>query len=217
MTSEATSKKPLHQSENSKFHWLFAGDVACRHKPYDSPMMESENFVVLPSLGSIVPGWLLVVPKWPTTRIADIGIGKRGEFESLVAKSRAFIEQVYGECFMFEHGGYSGSLISCGVDQAHLHVVPLDFDLIEKARIEKGINWNTANRQLLPYDFAGQHEYWYASSKNGSIFGEVSEPESQWFRKLIAENVGLAKMWDYKEFEFAENIQHTITAMEVHG
>ena len=32
---------------------------------YDNTIFETKNFVVMPSLGSLVAGWLLVVPKTP--------------------------------------------------------------------------------------------------------------------------------------------------------
>lgn len=217
MTSKAMSIQSEDDRPNNKFHWLFTDGTEGRQRACDKPIFQSDNFAVLPSLGSIVPGWLLVLPKWPIARIADIDLSKRREFEDLVAKSQDFLEEQFGECCLFEHGGFSGSPVSCGVDQAHLHIVPLDFNLVEEARESRVASWKSSDSPLLPYDFAGEREYWYASSKSGSIYCEVSQPESQWFRKIIARKAGFATMWDYKSFEFSENIRETMQVMKLHG
>ena len=40
---------------------------------------------------------------------------------------------------MFEHGAsHTGSIMGCGVDHAHVHLVPLDFNLAEEAVSELG-------------------------------------------------------------------------------
>jgi len=103
-----TDKQKNIRSEDraqSKFHWLFTGYLNKDRQPCDTPILETDNFVVLPSLGSIVPGWLLIVPKSPTNRIADIDPATRIEFEDLVERSKRLVEARYGACYLFENGG----------------------------------------------------------------------------------------------------------------
>lgn len=205
------------ENESSKFHWLFLGNQHESDQPYDRPIMETKNFVVLPSLGSIVPGWLLVVPKWPVARIADISPDVRDEFEELVFKVRKIAEREFGQTFLFEHGGFAGSSVSCGVDQAHLHIVPLPFDLTTAALESKEERWVECDSSVFPYDICGLEEYWYVSSDRLALTKAVTTPESQWFRKLIASELRCADAWDYKKFSFLENIQGTIKVMGLHG
>lgn len=216
------AKIPMHQSssiESSKFHWLVLGDESEKRPSHDLPIWETKNFVVLPSLGSLVPGWLLVVPKTPVCRIADIDPTTRNEFEELVSKVKRAVEGRYDDAYLFEHGGFSGSPISCGVDQAHLHIAPLPFDLLEAARhtLEGEDQWTLSNQNKMPYDFCGDEEYWYVSSAKRSLYEKVVSPESQRFRKLIAFHLGCAEMWDYKKHHCLENIQETVEAMGLHG
>ena len=37
--------------------------VSAEKAPWSAPLVETENFVVVPSLGALVEGWLLIVPK----------------------------------------------------------------------------------------------------------------------------------------------------------
>lgn len=212
-----TSKPLRSENESSKFHWLFLKGGRESTNAYDRPIMETQNFVVLPSLGSIVSGWLLIVPKWPIARIADIAPEIRDEFEVLVAKVRSSVEKKYGQTFLFEHGGLAGSSVSCGVDQAHLHIVPLPFDLPAAALKTDAGRWVGCDSSVLPYDVCGSEEYWYVSSDRLTLKIAVTEPESQWFRKLIASELGCSDSWDYKKSSFLENIQDTIEVMGIHG
>lgn len=214
-------KTQAHQSpsyNSSKFHWLFLRDMDTKRPSHDTPILETQNYVVLPSLGSIVPGWLLVVPKFPVSRIADIEPETRKEFEDLVLKARNVVEKRYNNnVYLFEHGGYRGSPISCGVDQAHLHIVPLPFDLLSVAKCARKDEWISSEQEKMPYEFCGEEEYLYTSSKEGTLYGAVPKPESQWFRKLIASHIGCPEMWDYKKHSFSQNIKETIKVIKMHG
>ena len=59
---------PMHErvgENHGKFHWLFLGEQTSTRNRYDRAILETRNFVVMPSLGSLVAGWLLVVPRTP--------------------------------------------------------------------------------------------------------------------------------------------------------
>jgi len=210
---------PIHQTidNSSKFHWLFTkADLAARPR-HDQPICETANFVVLPSLGSIVPGWLLIVPKLPVSRMADIVPSSHGVLVELVELMTQAVEDRFGSAYYFEHGGHKGSLISCGVDQAHLHIVPLPFDLVERATQVEPCTWNKLGNSALPIDVVTDDEYWFVSSGETSHYRVVTDPKSQWFRKLIANEMGQPEAWNYKQYDFPEHIEETLSAMDAHG
>ena len=202
---------------DSKFHWLFLSEECGHRNSYDTPIKETENFVVLPSLGSIVSGWLLIVPKFPVARIADIPECHRLEFLHLTENVRNDVEVNFTQSFIFEHGGFKGSPVSCGVDQAHLHVVPLEFDLLEIAQDRDDVNWQPVVGTKLPTEIESNLEYLFVASNEHAIFSEVTRPSSQWFRKLIANQVGCPGEWDYRYNHFNENIKKTVQTLGIHG
>jgi len=213
----AGNPMPIGSAYNNKFQWLFLGKTSRAPSSYDRPIWETDHFAVLPSLGSIVSGWLLIVPKFPVCRIADLNLGLREEFEELARKAVRAVERDFGQAYLFEHGGAFGSKVSCGVDQAHLHIVPLDFDLLGTALNSKSDPWNETGHLCFPYDVCGPEEYWYVSNQERTLFMAISEPESQWFRKLIAVQTGQAGNWDYKEHPFLENVDATRKAIGADG
>lgn len=183
---------------SSKFSWLFMSTSEGIKPEYDVILRETKSFVVLPSLGALVEPWLVVVPKRPVSCLADLNDTELSELNSL---STDLCNSISGEreVFTFEHGGKLGSVVSCSVDQAHLHVVGLSFDLIDAAMSEGGAVWTKFGNSLP--DSLGAldgREYLYMSDGKDHYWSYPKEKTSQWFRKLIARHEGCADRWDYK-------------------
>jgi diadenosine tetraphosphate (Ap4A) HIT family hydrolase len=215
MHSDLNSKRS--NASSGKFHWLFVGKRPDFSSTYNTIILETEHFAVVPSLGSLVAGWLIIVPKFPVARIADLGCEVRDEFEALVDRCLDKVEAEFGKAFVFEHGGKEGSRISCGVDQAHLHIVPLEFDLLNVAiRTTEGPSLSV-DEFALPYDVCGPNEYWYVSNQKRTVAIAAAEAESQWFRKLIAQQTGQSQKWNYNEHPFHQHVDVTLKVLGVDG
>lgn len=202
---------------SGKFHWLFVGGQPDVHRRCNTIIAETENFAVVPSLGSLVAGWLIIVPKFPIGRVADLGYEVRDEFKNLVDRCIDKVESEFGQAFVFEHGGYAGSKVSCGVDQAHLHIVPLGFDLFDVAIRSAEEPWVAADEFALPYDLCDRSEYWYVSDQKRAVAIAAKEAKSQWFRKLIAQQTGQGQQWNYNEYPFNHHIDMTLKVLGVDG
>ncbi len=97
---------------------------------WNESLIESPNFVVLPSLGELVEGWVLVVPKAHFLSLAvlpDSLIPEMRDLQQIVCER---LQRIYGPVAVFEHGPAGEQhTVGCGVDHAHLHLVPVDFEL----------------------------------------------------------------------------------------
>jgi hypothetical protein len=118
--------------------------------------------------------------------------------------------------YCFEHGaGWTGSATGCGVDQAHLHIVPLPFDLLAAAaaREDGVVAWQPMTSDLSPLgQLPKQGEYvalWSATECRPMI-GHVRRPISQWIRRVIAEELGIADEWDYRNHPQADKVRQTV-------
>ena len=203
--------------EGSKLHWLFLPGAERSDAKYDTILEETPNFVVLPTKGSIVRGWVLVVPKFPISRMADVPESLRGELDEVVEATLEKLEDRFGSAFSFEHGGFKGSQVSCGVDQAHLHIASLDFDLLKSAEAASQGGWVEVNQSRALADGVVDQEYWFASSEKRTIYKPVDFPVSQFFRKIVADHMHEREAWDYKAHDFLENVDLTIRAFAAHG
>ena len=108
----------------------------------DRILCSTENFVVLPSLGQIAEGHLLILPRQHCLSLADIPHGNWGELERLSATVRRVLRSTYGTCVAFERGTRSGGG-GCGISHAHLHFVPVNND-------ELFIDQLRANHRFVP-------------------------------------------------------------------
>lgn len=185
---------------------------------WDQVLYESDNFVVVPSLGSIVPGWLLLVPKVHVIRYANIDDEYSSEINDLKKDVTFDLENSFGPVTEFEHGpSEQGSLLGCGIDHAHLHLVSLGFSMSEAITKFSPIDykWNAIKKDSLIHSLKQIDQgYLYYSEPNGSTrYSIVKSPVSQYFRLIIAKAVDQASMYDYKKCSFESNIEITINAL----
>jgi len=82
---------------DNAFSIRYAAEVRCRNA------FETRAFAVLPTLGQIVPGYLLVVPKHHHLAIGDMSQDEIQELEELRAMLLAALGGSYGTYVFFEH------------------------------------------------------------------------------------------------------------------
>lgn len=185
--------------------------------PADKVLFESPSLVAMPSIGSLVPGWMLVITKEHFLCMAELPDDQLTELQTLTSEVEAAVSQRFGECVIFEHGpGKPGESVGCGVDHAHLHVVPTTFDLARGATelAEKTLIWQhvagleparAPHQSGMPYLYLRQrHLHWLATAD--SI-------ESQLFRKVIAHRVGKSELWNWRDHPEPHIAANTIEAL----
>lgn len=173
----------------------------------DLPFDENLDFVSLASIGALVEGWSLIVPRKHCLSLRN-HYGTT-EFSSFVRSIVQKVERRYGPVVIFEHGAnHCGSLTSCGTDHAHLHVVPQQFPLTTLLD-ENGISsWQQIQASDIN-SLASNGEYLFFSANSDAddplgFFKKLDQPSSQFFRKAIASLIGKTEVADYKTHPFLE-------------
>ena len=196
-----------------KFDWIIDSATPKPQTLWDVDLFDHDDFAVVPSLGALVPGWLLVVPRVPAINFAELGQSARSALEQLLVDVRARLMMPNHTIYEFEHGsGHFGSAMGCGLDQAHLHIVPLNFDLVSAALAfgDSEISWSEIEDRDDPWkSLPSKCEYILVRGASKTILGSVRRPTSQWVRRVIAATIGLENEWDYKKFSGAENVMRT--------
>jgi len=139
------------------------------------------------------------------------------ELDELQARVGEGLRGFGGQLFLFEHGNRMiGGPLGCGVDQAHLHVVPLPFDLLQSAvdTDDNDFEWSVLGA-ISSFREAVVADAEYVSIMNPSsrtaVAGRVLQPKSQWVRRVIARGLGCADGWDYKRHPNVPNLLGTVT------
>lgn len=173
---------------------------------------ETERFVAVPSLGSLVVGWLLVLPKEHMLSLGEFGSDSHGEIETIAADWAS----TFGPLTWFEHGpAHPSSAVGCSIDHAHMHLVPTGgLDLREAAArcmpglgLERVEDPDGAIREAVD----DGTPYLYLRSPDGTSWLAASEEiPSQAFRRCIAAAQGRSDQYDWRDFPRHDVLRETI-------
>jgi ATP adenylyltransferase len=163
------------------------------HASEDTILLESKNFIVTPTLGSLVEGWVLIVSK--------------EHFISVGQLNKTLVREL-------EHGPCAPKqTVGCGIDHLHVHVVPLKFNLFEKAKEQASFKWEKVASIVSNADyFESQLPYLFIETPTQEkyITTDANIP-SQFFRKIIASELKIADLYDWKLNFGIENIEKTLS------
>jgi diadenosine tetraphosphate (Ap4A) HIT family hydrolase len=192
---------------------------------WDTPIFESRSFVALPTVGALVEGWLLIVPRVPSISFAELSDVLFSEFEDFLAKIVPIITQTYGPVSVFEHGpSCETSAIGCGVNYAHMHLMPWHCDLLAGAKcLASNVLWQQVESIRTIQRYVKQKPgYWFVQqdySVNVCHIGTCidSNPPAQLFRKVIAKQVGRHSLFDWKADPGKDVIAATVKRLCEHA
>lgn len=193
--------------------------------PWNEILYETDNFVVAPTLGSLVEGWLLVISKKHFVSMGEMPEDLIIEMLNLVHFLKESLFGSFNNFTIFEHGPFvEGLSIGCGIDHAHMHLVPLDFSLVEKTRnnsLFNGSFWiNTDAFETAKSFYNQKKSYIYICEPNGkSVFCLPQDIPCQSLRRIIASELGISSKYDYKKYAFEENAVRTkeIVCSQLYG
>lgn len=204
----------------SRFESLLRGSgKASSSTPWDTVLYSDGDFIMAPTLGSLVPLWLLFIPRRPFLNFAQVAMEyERNPIDMTTCiLSRQF---AYNRNFIwFEHGAATAaSVTGCGVDHAHIHVILDPEFTCESLRLEVMSMANHAWRAIAPeisYENRNwQQEYLVFGDKKTAFWANVACPSgSQFFRRAISGIVGRRSEWNYRDFPHGEFAAKTVRFM----
>lgn len=171
--------------------------------PCDRPILRTPNFVVVPTIGALVPGWMLIVSKDHYVSAGALPQGALVELRKTIDTVANGMRQATKTAAVFEHGPVcENTVVGCGIDHCHVHVAPLEFDLYSEATQlsrEARIRWAFAEDVTTTkvYHEAGEPYLYIEQNGLRRIGTSVSLP-SQFFRRVIASRQGRPEEFDWK-------------------
>jgi diadenosine tetraphosphate (Ap4A) HIT family hydrolase len=177
-------------------------------------LFDDEAFVAVPSIGSLVPGWLLVVPRDHAVNLASMGPKRVAAMWSFVEGFADRWATEFGRLVVFEHGpAAEGRPAGCGVDHAHLHVVPCgDIDLLAAARRRlKDLDWAPVSdlSALVPAVSNGL-DYLYMKRDEEEVAAVGPAIPSQALRQVLAAELGSPESFNWREHPNLDVVRATI-------
>jgi len=181
---------------------------------FDKAIWEDDDFVLMPTVGALVPGYLLLLPRRHYSSLGNLPDGLLRKAAALKDGIRRLLTAQFTAPVFFEHGDAGGTGKSgSSVTHAHLHCVPTDVDITSALRQE-----NTFARIQSITDLAGP-----AAAKRGYIYYESQIQEqyllcnadvpSQYVRRVLACGLSVPGRWDWRAFPMEENVAATRVAL----
>lgn len=182
-------------------------------------MYESDNFIVVPGAGALVAGYTLIIPRAHILSIGYLPEHLDAEFDAILRGVVTWATIEFGdEAHVFEHGAknFREKGGACA-DHAHTQVVPLgatdryvtslrsDFTTTPVDNYVQSARAAVAEGAGHPYLFTH-------SATSGGAIAIANGTKSQYFRRLIAEQVGKHDEWDGVVFPFIDNMKSTLAA-----
>jgi diadenosine tetraphosphate (Ap4A) HIT family hydrolase len=164
---------------------------------------ETGEFVILPTLSPLRAGHILILPRRHVTNLAALPSTERQALLACAKSAEKRLSDRFGsELYFFEHG-VTGAGLACGIDHAHLHILPLSAataDVVE-SHIEADFPYQYASGLIEGLSFANQVEatsYLLRGTNLDSVRMSLRESiPSQYMRRLIVEAEGRNE-WDWK-------------------
>lgn len=180
-------------------------------------LRKTERWVVVPSIGPLTPGHLMLVPRAHYFSALSCPEDLLVECDDLLFECACRLAGIYGQdVLLFEHGSTANLRRPCGacVDHAHIHVLPGPLSFVSSA-IKTFPTWQagvslTQLRTLgvadLPYLMVG-----YFVSQFSLWVRECPESiPSQILRTLYACEVGNTDGWDWRKYPNPATFLQTI-------
>lgn len=172
--------------------------------------LTSKRLSLVPSLGQIVEGHLLIVPVAHYCALADMPGDAVIELDVVAKRARTAL-QAYGEkCVLFEHGARTSGSGGCGIDHGHMHVIPVAAEgVLEKLKQEfAGFRINSLSEVKSTIPERTPYLYFENAPDQRFVF-RVPKLPSQYMRKLVAESIGKAD-WDWRKCGYEPELISTI-------
>jgi len=185
-----------------------------QYNEIDEPFASNEEFFAIASIGPIVEGWTLIVPK--SHRLSMRDIYDSPMLNDFLGSVLPQLIRRYGSLIAFEHGANKEeSLTACGTAHAHLHLVPFGESLLPDLQ-NSDMRWivchaseissKSDNNEYLFYSELGTKKVWQDPI---GYLHVLKNPVSQFFRHVIAKRNGRIEVSDYKRFPLFDTARHT--------
>ena len=184
--------------------------------PHNQILLDRIDWVIAPTVGPIIPNWLIAVPRKPALSFRDWTRRYRISPIGIIDDLCAHLKITSSDIVWFEHGpaGFN-SPVGCGTDYAHLHIIfqpefVFDEFVKQSAAVSKLI-WKRTTTENTYKSLPDSHSYLVAGSGRLGIYtSQVESTGSQFFRRVVGAVSDSMDSWNYRHYPHMKNVLRTI-------
>lgn len=164
---------------------------------------ESKDFIVVPSVSPLNAGHILIFTKEHNSSMMSLSNPTKIQLFELVDQMYNNVQKHFGSPIIFEHGANDPADQGCGVNHAHIHILPLEASIRCEVMEEiKGSylpdNWGNI-QELLSGDNISSSYLLYGEDTDNMFFYNSGIIPSQSIRRIISAKLGKSQ-WNWKEY-----------------
>ncbi len=206
-----------------KFCNIFKNDILHKKESflkktpiYNTILCETLSFFVIPDLGSIIEGYLLIITKEHLYSMAELKQEQLQELHTLINLLSEMATEIYGIMpIIFEHGSppFGMNVVSqSSICHAHIHLVPFGFN--NSSQIIKETDMHLFNGVESLNKFKMMSYIYYRTPKKENYITTNQNLPRQYMRRKLAIEVDKNDKWDWRENPFIDNVQKTIISYQ---
>lgn len=173
------------------------------------------DFTVLPMVGPMVEGYLLIIPTRHSMSFAHLDESLYPKLHRLKEIVSAVLTQKYQTPVFFEHGAMSATMrAGCCSDHAHIHAVPIAVDVKDDFHQMGFEPRELSSLSELKLQHNRQMSYLYYENQEGkAIVMDAPVAPSQFIRQRIAAKLDWGDRWDWRRYKNVEMMRATVETL----
>lgn len=184
--------------------------------PDDFVLRETDDFVVIPGVGSVCDGYVIISPKAHVLSFGHLDASLDDQFQVVFGEVEHELSERYRQrVIAFEHGAESfrnrGG--SC-TDHAHMHVFPADPRLDLVSAIRADFELRPASRflpEMREQVAQRRRPYLWLRGADGDMWVcDAPKALSQYIRRVIVSQLGRPGEWDWLVFPGTDHMRNTV-------
>ncbi len=183
---------------------------------HNRSVYESENFIVIPTVGEFIKGYLLIIPKEHLMSLAELSFDLRKEFLEVLNDVSYMLRLTYpvNELLVWENGTGNGGIGKAkdSIVHAHVHVAP---SKLTAWKIMELSGFHLTKISYSDLSLYGNHSYLLVKGNGNDDWFINDDPDlyipRQYVRQLIAEEYHFdGDIWNWRTNPFYNLLFNTV-------
>lgn len=180
---------------------------------------QTKNFYLIPSIGPIIEGYLLLCTKKHYSSCENLPPKLYPEFISLKEKVKNIFNTDFGGYTFFEHGktkgcGQNGDSAHCF--HTHLHALPTSIEILPILTDKLGKGTKISGFQEIQNILEDEPYLYYETNNTLYLWKAPKNLRQQFFRSILAEQLGVPERASWKENPNWEETKGTYQKLSVY-
>ena len=211
--------------DRSDFCYEFSGGKETEFRqtypegPESRVLLESQHFLAVADVSPMLVGHCLIVPRQHAYSVAELMTSESSELPKFLELFLGRYAKAFGPYSLFEHGSTKATNPAACVTHAHLHVVPLQPDLLSSRMSSDGMAFSELQDLLglAPFASAERPYYLVGNLESGlKIALDDSRRPRQYFRLLLGRILNIpAEECDWAVVIRKELLLETLSVFEI--